>query len=382
MSKRAEKARFARASVIKLCWPLSFALTLLFCAVLLVLFTNSGKQTVRSSRQCAKEDSFCQVHLSASLRSFFQMWAVAVRFLNAKRSAQRHSFVGIAVRLTIGPLTSLVTYTAVVFLAGYLLTCGDVESNPGPGPGERLDYPWRQPPTRHGTTTDTITRQAACSAGERSANQTRYHSANTTASASGPSGALTRMEAYILQLSHDTAKRLQQMDRQQTTLSNTMSNLSRRRSSFLLTGSWLPNTNKKKKNLDTRCQSLQCKNDQLKEDVRYLSARCEILQNQVGNLYDWKDHSHDLCQSTDAKVDKLEFFSRRNNVRVFNVYEEPDETSEDCVRKSVQLLNRLYSQKAWTRDNVERAHRTGPKSGNINRPRPLIARLHRWSGAA
>ena len=223
MSKRAEKARLARASVIKLCWPLSFALTLLFCAVLLVLFTNSGKQTVRSSRQCAKEDSFCQVHLSASLRSFFQMWAVAVRFLNAKRSAQRHRFVGIAVRLTIGPLTSLVTYTAVVFLAGYLLTCGDVESNPGPGPGERLDYPWRQPPTRHGTTTDTITRQAACSAGERSANQTRYHSANTTASASGPSGALTRMEAYILQLSDDTPKRLQQMERQQTTLSNTLS---------------------------------------------------------------------------------------------------------------------------------------------------------------
>ncbi len=57
----------------------------------------------------------------------------------------------------------------------------------------------------------------------------------------------------------------------QTTLSNTLSNL------------------------DTGCQSLQCENNQLKEDVRYLSARCEILQNQVGNLYDWKDHSHDLC---------------------------------------------------------------------------------------
>ena len=166
MSKIAEKARLARASVIKLCWPLSFALTLLFCTVLLVLLKTvpikpySGKQTVRSSRQCAKEDSFCQVHLSASLRFFFQMWAVAVRFLNAKRSAQRHGFVGTAVRLTIGPLTSLVTYTAVVFLAGYLMTCRDVESNPGPGPGEKQDYPWCQPPTRHGTTTDIITRQA------------------------------------------------------------------------------------------------------------------------------------------------------------------------------------------------------------------------------
>ena len=145
------------------------------------------------------------------------------------------------------------------------------------------------------------------------------------------------------------------MDRQQTTLSNTICNL------------------------DTRCQSLQSENDQLKNDIRYLSARREILQNQVGNLHDWKNHFHDLCQtSTDDKVDKLEFFSRRNNVRFFNVYEESDETSEDCVRKVVQLLIRFYSQKVWTRDDVERAHRTGPKSGDINRPRPLIARLHRW----
>ena len=185
MSKRAEKARLARASVIKLRWPLSFALTLLFCVVLLVLFTNgvkpySGKQTVHSSRQCDKENSFCQVqHLCATLRSLFQMWAVAVRFLNTKRSAQRHRFVDLVVRFTIGPLSSLIMYTAVVFLAGHLLTCGDAESNPGPGPEERQDCPWHQPPTRHGITTDIITRQAECSAGERSANQTRHHSANT-----------------------------------------------------------------------------------------------------------------------------------------------------------------------------------------------------------
>ena len=49
------------------------------------------------------------------------------------------------------------------------------------------------------------------------------------------------------------------------------------------------------------------------------------------------------------------------------------------MRKVVQLLIRFYSQKVWTRDDVERAHRTGPKSGDINRPRPLIARLHRWN---
>ena len=61
-----------------------------------------------------------------------------------------------------------------------------------------------------------------------------------------------------------------------------------------------------------------------------------------------------------------------------NVYEESDETSDDCVRKIVQLLNRVFSQNVRTRDDVERAHRTGLKSGDINLPRPLIARLQSW----
>ena len=115
MSKRAENAIFARASVIKLHLPMS-SLTLLYFTVLLVLFTNgakpyNGKQTVHSSK-CDKDNSFCQVqHLYATFRSLCQMWAVAVRFLNAKRSAQRHRFVDLVVRFTIGPLTSLIMYT-------------------------------------------------------------------------------------------------------------------------------------------------------------------------------------------------------------------------------------------------------------------------------
>ena len=92
---------------------------------------------------------------------------------SSTQTAPLRRFVDLVVRFTIGPLTSPIMYTAVVFLAGHLLTCGDAESNPGPGPGERQDYPWYQPPTRHGITTDIITRQAACSAGERFANQTR-----------------------------------------------------------------------------------------------------------------------------------------------------------------------------------------------------------------
>ena len=132
-------------------------------------------QTVpsRTVANCSLTETVCQRGqllpgtTSICLTSFFFSNVGCCRQIpQRKESAQRHGFVGIAVRLTIGPLTSLVTYTAVVFLAGYLLTCGDVESNPGPGEGQ--DYPWYQPPTRHGTTTDIISPQAPCSTGERS----------------------------------------------------------------------------------------------------------------------------------------------------------------------------------------------------------------------
>ena len=77
-------------------------------------------------------------------------------------------------------------------------------------------------------------------------------------------------------------------------------------------------------------QSLQCENDQLKEDARYLSARCEDLQSEVANLYHWQDHFVGVCQSTDDKLDRLELFSRCNNVRFFNVFEREDENNDDC----------------------------------------------------
>ena len=127
--------------------------------------------------------------------------------------------------------------------------------------------------------------------------------------------------------------------------------------------------------LETWCSSLQAANDQLQQDIRYLSQKCELFDGQCANLYDWKDHFVKICM--DKEMDKLESFSRRNNIRFFNVYEGPNEENAACVSKVVQLLNRFYSSsKTWTADDVERSHRTGPKNDNYNCPRPIVARLH------
>ena len=70
-------------------------------------------------------------------------------------------------------------------------------------------------------------------------------------------------------------------------------------------------------------------------------------------------------------MDKLESFSRRNNVRFFNVYEGPNEENAACVIKVVQTLNHFYSSsKTWSADDVERAHRTVPKTDNCIQPSP------------
>ena len=188
---------------------------------------------------------------------FFQTWAVAVRFLNAKRSAQRHGFVGTAVRLTIGPLTSLVTYTAVLFLAGYLMTCGDVESNPGPGPGEKQDYPWCQPSTRHGTTTDIITRQAGSMQCRRAICQP---------------DTLTPLPALQDPAMHSHDWKHISYSFQLTPRSACSRWTVSRRRSQSPSPTWIPGASP----FSARTTSLR--------RTFVISLRCEILQNQVGNI--------------------------------------------------------------------------------------------------
>ena len=107
--------------------------------------------------------------------------------------------------------------------------------------------------------------------------------------------------------------------------------------------------------LETWCSSLQAANDQLHQDARYLFQECELFDGQCANLYDWKDHFVKMCLNIDKEMSKLESFSRRNNIRFFNVYEGPNEENAACVSKVVQLLNRFYSSsKTWTADEERR----------------------------
>ena len=129
--------------------------------------------------------------------------------------------------------------------------------------------------------------------------------------------------------------------------------------------------------LNAWCRSLQTENDHLAVDVKYLAAKCEALEQQGGNLCDWRDYLSRATSDLADHIDKLEAFSRRNNVRFFNVCETTNEDYNSCAGKVVRLLNEFYPFKTWMEEDVERAHRVGPK-GN-NQPRLLLARMHHWS---
>lgn len=135
-------------------------------------------------------------------------------------------------------------------------------------------------------------------------------------------------------------------------------------------------TEHSERRLEDWCQDLQEHNEKLREDVQYLSGQCSTLQQQCDDLFQWRDTFLDVAQKMDSQVDKIESFSRRNNVRFFNVHEGPQEDNSQCTRMVVQLLNRFFGTKNWTTDDLERAHRLGRKS--TNRPRPIIAHFHRW----
>ena len=94
-----------------------------------------------------------------------------------------------------------------------------------------------------------------------------------------------KMESFQAQMVELMSRRLQQVDENQAVLSDNIHTL------------------------NERCRSLQSQNDQLREDVEYLSAKCGALEWHCGQLYDGQ-YMSDMLRTTrdfDNQMDELEF---------------------------------------------------------------------------
>ena len=189
----------------------------------------------------------------------------------------------------------------VVFLARFLMQCMDVESNPGPG----SKYNWEGG-------SNSLQREG------RPQDAPRHNQHSNTAPNQTPladltdflAAALKKIESSQTQLEEKIGRRLRQVDQDQADLANGICTLTEQH------------------------RSLQAENESLKEDVKYLSARCESLQQYCENLYDWQDQLSSATRELDDHLDRLDAFSRKNNLRFFNVHEVRVKTTSRARGKS------------------------------------------------
>ena len=76
------------------------------------------------------------------------------------------------------------------------------------------------------------------------------------------------------------------------------------------------------------------------------------------------------------KMEYLENHSRRNNIRIDEIPEEPDETWEDTESKAKLALRSKLN--LPFKVEIERARRTGKANRALARPRTVICRLVSW----
>ncbi len=125
-------------------------------------------------------------------------------------------------------------------------------------------------------------------------------------------------------------------------------------------------------------QSLHTEIQRVHTQVTHLSDTVEENREKITNIAEDQCRTAEKLQKLESEIERLESFSRRNNLRFFNIPQPTNETDDDCTRTLVRTLNHFYPSKRWNEDDIERAHRTGSTASNGRRPRPIIARFFSW----
>ncbi|KAK7473778.1 hypothetical protein BaRGS_00035001 [Batillaria attramentaria] len=101
----------------------------------------------------------------------------------------------------------------------------------------------------------------------------------------------------------------------------------------------------------------------------------------IRRVADNQDRLADGLAGLEDDIDKLERYSRRNNVLLYGVAEEARETYDSCCEKVITTLQKYMPGKEWKPEDVERCHRLGGFASQSQRPRPIIVKFQRWGDA-
>lgn len=355
MSQRSKKSKekAAQKHSLHVHWPVSSVRTTMLTTLFIVVAV------------CDSTD-YNSLTVSPCVDSLRRSWLELAVILSMKRNATQSSKEHARYKLCISPQQAsmltlpLLTMSAFVFIAGYLLSCGDVEANPGPArSGEERNtylrylanhnnypavsggadpYPWVVPASVPASTPSYY--------GGVQQHNLHQHSAVE----GGP------LDLATMQRLFDTQER-----KFQSLNSELMTKMD---SSF--------------SDVRKQIQSIQSKADDLEQNYFSMLQETRATHAAVTTL---EERLNQTAAELDDKIDKLEAFSRRDNLKFFNIAQSADEDYYTCVTKVLDVLRDTVPEKHWDRTDIVRAHRLGNKKHDSNpaRPQPMIARFARWS---
>ena len=123
-------------------------------------------------------------------------------------------------------------------------------------------------------------------------------------------------------------------------------------------------------------QILQTKTTRLEENYYDMFQEAQTTSSAVTIL--------EATTMMEEKLDNLEGFSRRDNLKFLNISQLADEDYETCVMKVVSILQDSVPNRQWCRADIVRAHRLGSNTSDKSRngfskPQPMIVQFTRWS---
>ncbi|PVD31956.1 hypothetical protein C0Q70_07382 [Pomacea canaliculata] len=101
--------------------------------------------------------------------------------------------------------------------------------------------------------------------------------------------------------------------------------------------------------------------DKLFTELQQVKQRQESLEQNTERL---KDHVDRSLQVFDDKLDKLEGFSRRDNLKFFGITETGEDSCETCAATIINLLQETIPGKVWQTTDIVRAHRVDEEEDN------------------
>ena len=109
--------------------------------------------------------------------------------------------------------------------------------------------------------------------------------------------------------------------------------------------------------------------DDLKSRVNLLEANCDDNEHYrhglQADLAETEDRLKDTTAELDDKIDRLEAYSRRENLKFFGIPMSDNENRTACVQKVMQALRTAMPGKTWREDHIMRAHRLDSDDQNL-----------------